>query len=169
MSRKSNAVEQEPVDFEDVGKLTRSHVQEPKDIPDGTWDIQMVGFSEQDAEDKNGRPQKLYLLRYIPFEASGDVDEELVNQGGWEDNTIFVRRYVTKPAEVASRDGTLRRFYAFADLHSAEFDDDMDVEETLKAMKGSHVNASIRTREYTNNQGQQVRQPTASNFAPVED
>lgn len=152
---------------EDVMGLTANDVTEPELYPEGPWTLKNVGFSATDVEDKEGNEQRLINLRYEGFEPSQDVDPELVERGGFEGKTIWVRRYISKPGEKAKRDGTLARFVKFVRLHGIDTDD-KDVTEMCKALKGSIILADIGTRNYTTKDGDDVRDNTASNFSAAE-
>lgn len=154
--------------FEDSMQLTAEDIHEPDLYPDGPWTIRNIGFSTSDVENRDGEPQKLINLRYEGFEPGPEVDPELVEAGGYEGRTLWVRRYISMPAAKAKVDGTLARFVNFVAMHGVDTSG-RNVEEMCKALKGTLLGATIGQRSYTNREGDTVNDNTATDFTGVSD
>lgn len=167
MARKSKEQARDLENFEDIMSLGKADVQEPELYPDGTWRLRNVGYSTSDTQDREGNEQLLINLRYVGFEPVEGVDPELVEAGGFEGRTLWVRRYISKPAIRAARDGSLARFIAFVELHGIDTDE-MDLDDMCKALKGAEVIGDVSHREYDTKEGEHRNDNTVKNFAAAE-
>lgn len=167
MARQSEKGVADLENFGDIMGLTKEHVREPELYPEGPWTIKNVGFSTKETEDREGNDQLLINLRYVGFEPGEQVDPELIDAGGYEGRTLWVRKYISMPAIRAARDGTLSRFVNFVELHGVDTEE-LDLGAMCKALKGETILADIGTREYDDKQGEHHRDNTVSNFATVE-
>lgn len=161
-------------DFEDIMDMGKSEVREPDLYPEGPWTIRNIGFSVSDTTDKrSGEEQKCINLRYEGFEAGPEVEPELVEAGGFEGKTLWVKRYITKSPVKAGKDGSLARFLKFVELHGvATVDEDglsIPLGVLLPALKGQMVSAQIGTREYTNKEDETVKDNTVSSIAALQE
>ncbi len=152
--------------MEDVMKLTSEDIMEPSLIPSGPWTIRCLGVTATDGEDRDGNSQRILALRYEPFEPGPEVDPDEVEKGGFEGRVLWVRRYLSKPAARAQRDGTLARFVNFVEMSGVDTAG-RDLEDMCKALKGSTILADISTRTYTNRDGDSITDNNATNFAPA--
>lgn len=155
-------------DFEDILSLTASDVKEPDLYPEGPWAIRNIGFSTSDVTNRDGDPQLLVNLRYEGFEPGEEVDPELIEAGGFEGKTLWVKRYISKPAAKAAKDGTLSRFVKFVSLHGVEVADDTTLTDMLKGLKGQIVSAQIGTRTYETKDGDSHTDNTVTSIAAIE-
>jgi hypothetical protein len=161
-----NTEAQELESMEDVMSLTAESISAPGLLPTGPWTIRNIGFSVSDVTNRDGDEQKLLNLRYEGFEPGPEVDPELVEAGGFEGRTLWVKRYISKPAAKAARDGTLARFVNFVSMHGVDTAG-RDLTDMLKALKGTMIGSQIGEREYTNKEGDKIRDNTATDFSSV--
>lgn len=164
--KSSEQSENQLENFTDILSLTAEDVDEPSLYPSGPWLIKNRGYSTSDGEDRDGNPQLIINFRYEGFQAGPEVDPDLVEQGGFEGRTLWVRRYISKPAVKASRDGTLARFINFIAMHDVDVSG-RTLDDMCKAVKGFSILADLGTRSYTNREGDTVTDNTATNFAPA--
>lgn len=153
--------------LEDIMSLTAEDIRAPANYPVGTWTIRNIGASTSDVTDREGNEQLLINLRYEGFEPSDDVDQDLVEEGGFEGKTLWVKRYISKPAARAARDGTLARFINFVEMHGVDVAG-LDLEGMVKALRGAMIRGSVGVRTYTNRDGDEVTDNTVTGFAPAE-
>lgn len=166
-NRKFETETRDLADLEDIMSLTAEDIRAPGLYPTGPWEIRNVGYTLSDVEDKEGNPQKKINLRYEGFAALDGVDEDAVNEGGFEGKTLWIARWISKPAIKAAHDGTLQRFINFVEMHGVD-PSGRDLEAMCKALKGQGLLADVGTRTYTNKAGEEVTDNTVANFASVE-
>ncbi len=152
--------------MEDVMKLTSEDIMEPSLVPAGPWVIRCLGLTTRDGVDQDGNEQRVINLRYEAFEPDPEVDPDEVEKGGFEGRVIWVKRYLSKPAARAQRDGTLARFINFVEMSGVDTTG-RDLEDMCKAMKGSTIRADVGSYSYTNRDGDLITDNNAKNFAPA--
>lgn len=153
-------------DFEDVMRLTKADVKAPLCYPEGPWNIRNVGFTASDVTDEQHGDQRMFNLRYEGVEPDESVDPDAIEAGGFEGKTLWVKRYISRPAAKASRDGSLSRFIRFVELHGVNTDD-LDLDDMCKALKGQMIHAELGTRSYTSREGDLITDNTVSNLAAI--
>lgn len=149
-------------DFEDILNQSWDEIPTAKTLPDGSYRLRGRNASYQPAKSAEQNPSVLFV--YTVKEPMDDVDaDELKKLGGDYDfatNRIFFRMWV----EDATDWDNVRKHLAKHGIETAG----RAVNESLKAFKGTEVNAYLKQRTFTNNAGEQQIDNNPTQFAAVE-
>lgn len=147
-------------DYSDILTKSWDEIPEPKTLPNGSYRLKGRNASFLPAKDDNSNPRILFF--YSVKEPMDDVDQDALDALGpdydMEENDVVATFWLQKSKDYANVKAHLK-------LHGVDVSG--NIQDSLKAFKGSEVNAFLTSETFTNAQGQLVEQNKPTAFTAV--
>lgn len=148
-------------DYESLATKSWDEIPDEQLLPGGSW-LLRVRSAKRIAPKQDGQSEQLMIV-YEPLEPMDDVDGEQLAalNNGVEYDLAMNRIYVKFWLETGKDYHNARAHFQKHGVEGA------NLEEAIKASKGTQVIAVLGTRTFTNSAGEPQTEQTATSFTPV--